>query len=564
MTESEKLRQLMNRLNEESEHEKDEHAEKAGREVAKDIEYDEGHKGKDDDKAEKAGKKVTKDIEWDEKHKHNESYASEMRALLETVNEGHWGWDPPDYPDEPAPYYGEGKRELDDVTMTSPIALPTGEQPGDKLYGEVIVACHDDDIDVIKVVYYDEDGNPHPLDLTQVDKQWIYKLEDSLLSRLEVERDSDDYDDYDDYNDDPSAGYELTDYEKRVNQFHESYGDKMRNIMNVLTENQHFDKDMYDADDESNLDSIVQRRDDTVVEDHDDTGTVIQDILSGALDAYEVLAHPSTKEEEIVSDILMKEIEDISYEHHLHLDDDLEELLGRAVDALEAKYGEEQLDELSIDTIRAYDDATNTKTDEPFDSPHNARLSRRAEPDKVAATARGHMNAIKRLNKHDFPDIDPNYGREKVDELSRKTLGDYIKKASRDLFSRGLEGGKLSSTDDYSGMIGNEKKALKRKSGIDSAVGKLGEGFNDISIERLQSYIQELRMAQDHVDSAEEWDEIEDQIQALFAKADHGDFDYETDDVEITDLDEFADAGSGCDWQLNESAHLSKLKKLFD
>jgi len=51
----------------ESTSEKDHKAEKAGKKVAKDIEYDEGHKGKDDKKAEKAGKKVTKDIEYDDK-----------------------------------------------------------------------------------------------------------------------------------------------------------------------------------------------------------------------------------------------------------------------------------------------------------------------------------------------------------------------------------------------------------------------------------------------------------------------------------------------------------------
>jgi hypothetical protein len=45
----------------------DEKAEKAGKKVTKDIEYDEGHKGKRDNKAEKAGKKVTKDIEYDDK-----------------------------------------------------------------------------------------------------------------------------------------------------------------------------------------------------------------------------------------------------------------------------------------------------------------------------------------------------------------------------------------------------------------------------------------------------------------------------------------------------------------
>ena len=51
----------------ESTAEKDDKAEKAGKKVAKDIEYDEGHKGKDDKKAEKAGKKVAKDIEYDDK-----------------------------------------------------------------------------------------------------------------------------------------------------------------------------------------------------------------------------------------------------------------------------------------------------------------------------------------------------------------------------------------------------------------------------------------------------------------------------------------------------------------
>jgi hypothetical protein len=52
---------------EESTEKEDDKAEKAGKKVAKDIEYDEGHKGKDDSKAEKAGKKVTKDIEYDDK-----------------------------------------------------------------------------------------------------------------------------------------------------------------------------------------------------------------------------------------------------------------------------------------------------------------------------------------------------------------------------------------------------------------------------------------------------------------------------------------------------------------
>ena len=62
-------------MGEESTNKRDSRAEKAGRKVTKDIEYDEKKKdhihgkkrGAEDDKAEKAGKKVAKDIEYDEK-----------------------------------------------------------------------------------------------------------------------------------------------------------------------------------------------------------------------------------------------------------------------------------------------------------------------------------------------------------------------------------------------------------------------------------------------------------------------------------------------------------------
>lgn len=64
----------------------DDKAEKAGKKVTKDLEYDMDHKGKDDKKAEKAGKKVTKDIEYDEKKdkkkKVNESMHKHHAAKL--------------------------------------------------------------------------------------------------------------------------------------------------------------------------------------------------------------------------------------------------------------------------------------------------------------------------------------------------------------------------------------------------------------------------------------------------------------------------------------------------
>jgi hypothetical protein len=56
-------------LEEESTDTRDNRAERAGKRVTKDLEYDMKHKGKDDAKAERAGRKVTKDIEYDEKKK---------------------------------------------------------------------------------------------------------------------------------------------------------------------------------------------------------------------------------------------------------------------------------------------------------------------------------------------------------------------------------------------------------------------------------------------------------------------------------------------------------------
>jgi hypothetical protein len=58
---------LPEKVKEEGTDKEDQHAERAGKKVTKDLEYDMKHKGKDDAKAERAGKKVTKDIEYDDK-----------------------------------------------------------------------------------------------------------------------------------------------------------------------------------------------------------------------------------------------------------------------------------------------------------------------------------------------------------------------------------------------------------------------------------------------------------------------------------------------------------------
>jgi hypothetical protein len=77
------------KMDEESTDKRDSRAERAGKKVAKDIEYDEKKKdgihgkrrGSEDDKAERAGKKVTKDIEYDEKK-------SKKKEVDETTSSG--------------------------------------------------------------------------------------------------------------------------------------------------------------------------------------------------------------------------------------------------------------------------------------------------------------------------------------------------------------------------------------------------------------------------------------------------------------------------------------------
>ena len=60
--------------------ERDDHAEKAGREVAHDMEYDDGHDAEDDDHDEKEGRHVAKDIEFDEKE--HEAMKSILQKLI--------------------------------------------------------------------------------------------------------------------------------------------------------------------------------------------------------------------------------------------------------------------------------------------------------------------------------------------------------------------------------------------------------------------------------------------------------------------------------------------------
>ena len=67
---------------------------------------------------------------------------------------------------------------------------------------------------------------------------------------------------------------------------------------------------------------------------------LIYDLISGEREIYDVMNHPNSPDEVYVSEILNKLYDDVSIEHHLHPDDDFEEIEEYMVSALIDKYGE--------------------------------------------------------------------------------------------------------------------------------------------------------------------------------------------------------------------------------
>ena len=92
---------------------------------------------------------------------------------------------------------------------------------------------------------------------------------------------------------------------------------------------------------------------------------VIDDILDGELDAYDVLNHPQGRAQEYVSMILQDAYETVARDHRLHPDDDFEQILDIVVRNLENDYGhsadqgvaegKEEMVGFHLDSERAYE-----------------------------------------------------------------------------------------------------------------------------------------------------------------------------------------------------------------
>lgn len=87
---------------------------------------------------------------------------------------------------------------------------------------------------------------------------------------------------------------------------------------------------------------------------------IIQDIINGELDAYDIMAHPKTPEEDYVSRLLQDEYEKVSIDHRLHPDDNFEEILDIVVDRLADDYKHDVDINESINSLsRAINSASN-------------------------------------------------------------------------------------------------------------------------------------------------------------------------------------------------------------
>ncbi len=75
-----------------------------------------------------------------------------------------------------------------------------------------------------------------------------------------------------------------------------------------------------------------------------DIDIIVQDIINGDADPYNLLTSPTTPEEQYVSKMLQKEYEDVAIDYHLHPDDDFEEILDRVVERFAENY-RHQMDE---------------------------------------------------------------------------------------------------------------------------------------------------------------------------------------------------------------------------
>ena len=71
----------------------------------------------------------------------------------------------------------------------------------------------------------------------------------------------------------------------------------------------------------------------------DEADMIIQDLVNGELDAYDLMSNPKTPAEQYVSKMIQEMYDDVSIDYRLHPDDDFEQILDIVVDRIANDYG---------------------------------------------------------------------------------------------------------------------------------------------------------------------------------------------------------------------------------
>ena len=113
--------------------------------------------------------------------------------------------------------------------------------------------------------------------------------------------------------------------------------------------------------------------------------------------------------------------------------------------------------------------------------------------------AKGIATAVKKLTKEEL---------EQIDELSKTTLGDYIKGASKDASSKILTGVTKGNNKDLVGANKDLRVAAKRNSGIKKAVDKLTKEGTEMSKLTFKQFVEQLDEMVEFVVTNEEVEQI--------------------------------------------------------
>ena len=194
--------------------------------------------------------------------------------------------------------------------------------------------------------------------------------------------------------------------------------------------------------------------------------SIIQDIINGDLDAYNVMANPKTPEEEYVANMMQEMYDDVSIEYSLHPDDDFEKILDIVVDQL-AKDHKQDDNQMSMD-LEEVDMGQADRT---------LRHTPRGDDDGKMSHISSLGKAAKKMGHDSYMDV-PDDAVEKLKALAKRIRGgDDV---SEDLDANQKRVGQLGPTE----KVG-PKGAVGKLVGASESI-EVNEGQDDLdAIKRL-------------------------------------------------------------------------------